>query len=89
MLKNFLVILFSLFAFGLFAAPAAAQWDASTPTGRPRQEEPLPKNVLETLKKGELEQLKKDYEKMLKNGEEAVRLSEEVDESFKPNSKFT
>lgn len=59
-----------------------SQFDASTPFGRKPKAEPLPKNIQESLKKKELEQLKKDYEEMLANGEEAVKLSEEVESSF-------
>lgn len=88
MFKRFSIILFAIFAFGLLTAPVNAQIDASTPWGKPRQEEPLPKNVQETLKKQELKQLQKDYDEMLANGAEAVRLSEELEMSFKKNNRL-
>lgn len=65
-----------------------AQADASTPSGRPKQED-LPKNVKETLKKYEIERSKKDHEKMLENGEEAVRLSEELSASFEKTNQLS
>ncbi|CAN5620668.1 hypothetical protein BH20ACI4_BH20ACI4_31070 [soil metagenome] len=88
MFKRFSIILFLLFAFALLTVSINAQIDASNPYGRPRPEEPLPKNVQETLKKNELKQIKKDYEEMLANGEEAVKLSEELENSFEKNNKL-
>ncbi len=88
MLKTFSIILFFIIAVLGLTVSTEAQTDASNPFGRPRQEEPLPKNVQETLKKNELKQLKKDYEEMLANGEEAVKLSEEVENSFEKNNKL-
>ena len=66
----------------------SAQADASTANGKPRQED-FPKNIKETLKKHEIERNKKDHEKMLENGKEAVRLSEELAESFKNNNQLS
>lgn len=88
MFKSFSIILFLFIAFGLLTVSINAQIDASNPFGRPRQEEPLPKNVQETLKKNELKQLQKDYDAMLANGEEAVKLSEELENAFKKNNKL-
>lgn len=87
MFRRFSIILFSIFAFGLLTVSIKAQIDVS-PFGKPRQEEPVPKNVQELMKKNELKQLEKDYEEMLANGEEAVRLSEELDSSFQKNNKL-
>lgn len=88
MYRNLSTILFLIFALGLFSVSTSAQIDASTPWGKP-QEEPLPKNVQETLKKGELDQLKKEHEEMLENGQEAVKLSEEVEKAFNKNNKLS
>lgn len=89
MYKVFLrVLIFS--AIGIcFCVSINAQADASTSSGRPRPEEPLPKSILENVKKMEAERSKRDYDDMLKNGEEAVKLSEEVELSFEKNSKFS
>lgn len=67
---------------------AGAQTDATTPNGMPRKED-YPKNIKETLKKQEIERNKKDYDEMLKNGEEAAKLSEELAASFDKNQKLS
>lgn len=89
MFKVLFRVLFISAAAIFFCVNVQAQADASTRSGRPRAEEPLPKNVLENIKKMEAERLKKDYNEMLKNGEEAVKLSEEVELSYDKNSKFS
>lgn len=65
-----------------------AQIDASTSSGRPRQDE-LPKNVQETLKKHEIEQRKKEHEQLLEHGREAVELSEALDKSVSKRNAFS
>lgn len=80
--------IFSL-ALIIFASQfVEAQIDASTPGGKPKQED-FPKNVKETLKKYEIERNKKEHEKMLQNGEEALRLSEELAASFEKTNQLT
>lgn len=88
MLKKFSKFLFLIFAVGLFTVSVSAQFDVSAPFGK-KPEEPLPKNVQESLKKQELKQLKKDYEELLANGEEAVKLSEEVESSYNKHNKLS
>ncbi|MGI9055783.1 MAG: hypothetical protein ACR2F2_08285 [Pyrinomonadaceae bacterium] len=88
MIKQFSIILFFVFVFGLFIVSTDAQIDASTRNGKPRDEE-IPKNIREALKKQEVERIRKDFEEMLKNGEEAVKLTEEVEYSFNKNNKLT
>lgn len=78
---SFLIIIFA----SLFVS---AQIDASTPSGKPKQED-LPKTIQETLKKHEIERNKKDHQKMLENGEEAVRLSEELANSFEKTNQLS
>lgn len=86
-LKGFQFFSLMMMVFLAFAC-AHAQSDASTPTGKPRDED-FPKSIKETLKKHEIERFKKDHEEMLQNGEEAVKLSEEVEKSFNKNSNLT
>ncbi len=47
----------------------------------PRKEE-LPQGIKESLAKQRIQREKQDYEELLKRGEEAVKLSEELDKSF-------
>jgi hypothetical protein len=66
------------------AMTASAQFpDAQTSDPRaPRRQEDLPKGLKETMHKSRIEQEKKEYAEMLKRGEEAARLSEELSKSF-------
>lgn len=85
--KIFQFIFLSLLTF-LASVFVNAQIDASTPSGKPRNED-FPKSIKETLKKHEIERNKKDHEKMLENGEEAVRLSEELVIAFEKNHQLS
>ncbi len=89
MSKFFYTFLFLILTFGLTAVSISAQADASNPFSGSRPEEPLPTNIRESLKKQEIERLKKDYDELLENGEQAVKLSEEVEFSFTKNNKLT
>ena len=82
MAKNFLKVLFFAGFLAITSICANAQIDASTPSGRPRNQEEMPKNIKESLLKHKIDKEKKDHEEMLKNGEEAKVLSEELEKSF-------
>ena len=88
MFKKLFIVLSFIFAIGIFTFPTNAQIDLSTRNGKPIPEE-IPKNVQESLKKQEFERIKKDYEEMLENGEQAVKLTEEVELSFNKNKKIS
>ncbi|MDQ3132025.1 MAG: hypothetical protein M3Q99_14855 [Acidobacteriota bacterium] len=66
-----------------------AQSDASTPSGRAPVKDDLPKNIQETLDKHKIEQAKKDHEEMIERGEEALKLSEELEKSVANNDKLS
>lgn len=80
------VLLATLFA--LASVCAYAQSDASTRNGIPRDED-LPKSIKENLAKGRIEREKKDYEELVKRGEEALKLSEDLEKSFTENNKLS
>ena len=80
-LQTFFIALVMLFT----SVFIQAQIDASTADGRPRKEE-YPKPILETLAKKRIEEEKKDYEKLLKRGEEAVKISEELEKTYAQNN---
>lgn len=88
MFKQFFIYLFFIFVLGFFTVSTNAQIDASTRNGKPAPEE-IPKNIQESLKKQEFERRRKDFEEMLENGEQAVKLTEEVEYSFNKNNKLT
>ena len=86
---------FSILQFFIFivvvtfaSASGYAQTDASTPSGVPRKED-FPKSIKETLKKHEIERNRKNHDEMLKSGEEAFQLSEELAESFEKSNQLS
>lgn len=89
-MRNFFSKSFIAFAFVLLTAFAVnAQGDASTSNGRPAAKEDLPKNIKETLEKQRIEREKKDYQEMLERGEEALKLSDELEKSVAQTSKLS
>lgn len=85
-------ILLILFAALIGAGGASAQPtfpDASTPNGRSKPQEEMPKGIKETLFKKKLEQEKKEFAELLARGEEAAKISEEIKLSFDKNSDLT
>lgn len=62
--------------------------DASTRSGVPQKED-LPKGIKESLAKSRIEQEKKDFAELLERGEEAVKLSNELETSFIQNNQIS
>lgn len=79
-----LVFLFLVMIFGALGVNAQVQ-DASSPDGRPRRQEDMPIGLKESMLKSRIEEEKKEYNEMLKRGEEAAKLSEELNKSFEQN----
>lgn len=65
-----------------------AQSDTFGDPGRKHKDD-LPKNVKETIAKGRIDREKKDYEDLINRGEEAAKLSEELERSFAINNRLT
>lgn len=81
---------FFTFAFVLLTAIAVnAQADASTPNGRAPQKEDLPKSIKESLEKQRIEKEKKEHDEMINRGEEALKLSEELEKSVSSGNKLS
>jgi ElaB/YqjD/DUF883 family membrane-anchored ribosome-binding protein len=89
MIFRFLQFVFLALLFSCAAVCVSAQIDASTSSGRPSQEEDLPKSIKENLAKGRIEQEKKEYQELLDRGEEALKLSEDLEKSFSSNNKLS
>lgn len=68
---------------GVFACIAQDASDSSPRPGNRKEDEP--KGVSEMLAKQRLERDKKDYEEMLKRGDEALSLSQQLENSFEQN----
>jgi len=81
---------FILFAFVFIAAiNINAQSDAGTSNGRAPVKDDVPKNIQETLDKHRIDQAKKDHDEMIERGEEALKLSEELEKSVANNNKIS
>lgn len=83
MISNFRRFIFIAFILSAASVGAFAQTDASGSNAA--QKEDLPKGIKETLAKSRIEREKKDYEEMLERGNEAAKLSEELDKTFVQN----
>lgn len=86
MISRFPKLIFLFLVAAFCALSVNAQTDAY---GRPIREEPMPKGIRETLKKNQIEQEKKEYAEMLKRGEEAAQISEELSKSFEQNQNLS
>lgn len=83
MLKSVIKIFLLTFFLSVSVLTCYSQSEAG---GKALQKEDLPKNIKETLEKKRIEQEKKDHDELLKKAEEALRLSAELQESFKKNN---
>lgn len=81
----FIALIFVLFV----SVGSNAQSDASTSNGRAPAKDDLPKNIQETLDKHKIERAKKDHDEMIERGEEALKLSEELEKSVAGNNRLS
>jgi len=84
--SKYIILLVFVFLTGI---SINAQGDASTSSGRAPMKEDLPKGIKETLQKHRIEQEKKDHSEMIQRGEEALKLSEELEKSVASNNKIS
>jgi hypothetical protein len=79
-----------LLALGIGAAAGvgAQVVDTSVPGSKPKTED-LPQNIQESLAERRIAQEKKDHEELLKRGEEALKLSADLEKSFSENNRFS
>lgn len=85
---NFLFAFIFVMATCLYANAQVA--DASTANGRPdpnRQD--LPDGIKETLAKQRIKSEEKEYQELVKRGEEAAKLGEELDKSLEVTQKLS
>jgi membrane-associated HD superfamily phosphohydrolase len=81
---NFIFILL----LQLFCISVSAQIDMSNRDGRPRPEE-TPQNIKESIAKQKIEQEKKEYNELRSRAEEALQLSEEIENSFSESNQIS
>jgi TolA-binding protein len=85
-------LIFIAVLFSLTVVRASAQIDtpdASTSSGKSSNKEDFPKGIKESLAKSRIEREKKDFEELLQNGEEAVKISESLENSFAESNKLS
>ena len=70
------------------AVSAGAQVETINPGSKLKTED-LPKNIQESLAEQRIEREKKDHEELLKRGDEALKLSEDLERSFSQNNKLS
>lgn len=84
-LRLFLIVFFISAAAGA----VNAQLDSSNQNPA-KQKEDMPKGIQESLAKQRIEREKKDFAELLERGEEALKISNELEESFvKNNNNFS
>jgi len=87
MLFSFFRFIFTAFLFSAMVVCVNAQVDASGSQSGLKEE--LPKGIKENLAKSRIDREKKDYEEMLSQGDEAAKLSEELEKSFFLNKRLS
>lgn len=82
-------LFFSVFlVLGATAFVHAQGADASSRSGSASKEE-MPKGIKESLAKQRIEREKRDFEEMLERGEEALKLTDQLENSFSKNNQFS
>lgn len=61
----------------------------NTLNSKPSEDDDRPKSFRETLEKLRIEKEKKDYDQMLERGEEALRISENLERAYTINGRLT
>lgn len=89
MYPSFYKAVFTLVFVAAATVFASAQGaDASSRSGVPQKED-LPTGIKESLAKQRIEREKKDFAEMLERGEEALKLSEQLEKSYAEKNQFS
>lgn len=78
----------AIFAFPEFAAGQQTDPDRFLPPTNDTRKNDMPKSMQDMLAKQQAEKLKKNHEEMLKRGDEALKLSADLEKSFEAKSAF-
>ncbi len=92
MFFRFLRLIFVAIFLSLTAVGGNAQTispDVGSPNDKSNNKEDYPKGIKESLAKSRIEREKKDYEELLRNGEEAVKLSESLEKTFTESKRLS
>ena len=88
MFHKFFQFCFAVFIIFGAVAFVNAQSDATTRGGTAEKDE-LPKGIKESLAKQRIEREKKDFAELIERGEEALKISSELEKSFTVNNQFS
>jgi len=88
MSRIFFQLFFLILLLAAMVGAVNAQSDATTRGGIPQKED-LPTGIQESLAKQRIEREKKDFAELLKRGDEAVKLSDELEKSFAQNNQLS
>lgn len=77
-----------MFFLGVLAVCASAQLPKIDDT-KTQDSDPPPRTITENLAKARIERDKKDYRQMLENGEETVKISDQLVKSYTKNNQLT
>ena len=88
MILSFVRSIFTLVFIVCAVVFADAQADSTTRNGVPKKED-LPTGIQESLAKQRIEREKKDFAELLSRGEEAVKISGELEKSFTQNNELS
>lgn len=89
MLNKFFQLFLSVFFIAAAVAATNAQSDASGRDSNSGQKEEIPKNLQESLAKQRIDREKKDFDELLEHGQEALKISGELEKSFVKNNSFS
>lgn len=84
--KNLIFTIFLVLAATVFVTAQGA--DASSRSGRGEREE-LPTGIKESLAKQRIAREKKDFQEMLDRGDEALKLTEQLEKSYTQSRQFS
>ncbi len=79
------ILLLAICFFGCVGIQAQAELTGIPASGRRESKEDLPKTFKDMQTKQRLEREKKDHEEMLKRGDEAALLTQQLDDAFQQN----
>ena len=89
-MKYGVFLIFSVILIFAAADKTRAQFADTDDFGRPnRQKQEMPQGIKEAIAKSRIEESKKEYAEMLERGEEAVRISTELEKSFVQNNNLS
>ena len=88
MVLSFTQSIFTIFIIGFAVSFAAAQSDSTTRSGVPAKED-YPTGIKESLAKQRIEREKKDFAQLLSRGEEAAKISTELEKSYAQNNQLS